>query len=330
MRTRAAEWPHGMTATSTHDTKRGEDARARILALSETPDDWAAALQQWRALNARLIEDVRPSPAHQYMLYQALVGAWQKTIDDDFVKRMQAYALKAAREGKQETSWTNPNEAYEKALQDYVAKLLDKSNSEFLASFGAFASRAALLGALNGLSQLTLKTLLPGVPDFYQGTERWDFSLVDPDNRRPVDYALREDIVAAAKDADLKNLIASWPDGRIKLLWTRKLLAIRRELPDVFLRGSYQPLEVAGPHRDHVVAFARGHRKDAVIVAVARWLSPFTDGGRVWPRAAIEGAINIQDFRVDTTDETNTGGSQLPLQELFADMPVAVMRATLK
>ncbi|HEY4142318.1 MAG TPA: malto-oligosyltrehalose synthase, partial [Pseudolabrys sp.] len=149
-----AEAPFGLTATATHDTKRGEDARARILALSEIPDDWAAALQQWRGLNARLIEDGRPSPAHQYMLYQALVGAWPETIDNNFVKRMQAYALKAAREGKQETSWTNPNEAYEKALQDYVVKLLDKSSDEFLASFGAFASRTALLGALNGLSQL--------------------------------------------------------------------------------------------------------------------------------------------------------------------------------
>lgn len=335
MKTRAESLPYNMTASATHDTKRGEDARTRILAISELAGEWTSLVGRWKSFNAQHIimqGHLRaPSLAFEYMLYQALLGAWPDRIDEDFVSRMKAYALKAAREAKLETSWLNPHDAYERNLGTFLDKILDPVRSpEFLESFGSFAERVSLLGGLNSLSQLTLKAMMPGVPDFYQGTELWDYSLVDPDNRRPVDYALREDIVAAAKDADLKNLIASWPDGRIKLLWTRKLLAIRRELPDVFLRGSYQPLEVVGPHRDHVVAFARGHRKDAVIVAVARWLSPFTDGGRVWPRAAIEGAINIQDFRVDTTDETNTGGSQFPLQDLFADMPVAVMRATLK
>jgi (1->4)-alpha-D-glucan 1-alpha-D-glucosylmutase len=335
MQARAENLPYNMTATATHDTKRGEDARARILAISELAGEWTSLVGRWKAFNAQHIVvqgPLRaPSLALEYMVYQALLGAWPDRIDGDFVSRMKAYALKAAREAKLETSWLNPHEAYERDLGTFLDNILDPVRSpEFLESFGSFAERVSLLGALNSLSQLTLKTMMPGVPDFYQGTELWDYSLVDPDNRRPVNFAMREDIVARARDSDWRNLIASWPDGRIKLLWTRKLLAIRRESPNVFLRGNYQPLEVTGPHRNHVIAFARGHRKDAVIVAVARWLSPFTDAGRKWPLAAIGGAINIQDFCVDTTDETNTRGNQLSLEELFADMPVAVMRATLK
>ena len=132
------------------------------------------------------------------MLYQALIGAWPERIDPDFIARMQGFALKAAREGKLETSWTNPNEAYEAGLTRFVGKLLDNSSDEFVASFGGFAARVALLGALNGLSQLALKALTPGVPDFYQGTELWDFSLVDPDNRRPVDFAARRQMLSKA------------------------------------------------------------------------------------------------------------------------------------
>ena len=193
---RAATAPGSLTATATHDTKRGEDARARNLALSELAPDWEAAVNGWAAGNAALADESggkrRPSKAHEYMLYQALIGAWEGHADTAFADRVEAYAVKAAREGKQETSWTNPNIDYEDALKRFLRRLLDPATSPgFLTSFAAFAERAALLGALNSLSQLALKTLLPGVPDFYQGAERWDFSLVDPDNRRPVDFAAR-------------------------------------------------------------------------------------------------------------------------------------------
>src|SRR5262249_16361425 len=186
-RQRLESGANGLTATATHDTKRGEDARARIVALSEIATDWDAAIKDWHSRNTAHVRysDGRrlPTKAHEYMIYQTLIGVWPGSIRDDLVSRVQAYALKAAREGKQQTSWNGPNETYEAALTCFVARLLDPQISAgFLGSFEKFARRTALLGALNSLSQLALKATLPGVPDFYQGTELWDLSLVDPDN----------------------------------------------------------------------------------------------------------------------------------------------------
>ena len=202
MQARAREWPHGMTATATHDTKRGEDARARIMALAEIPGEWTSAVARWKLLNAPHLSvdgDLRaPSATFEYMLYQALLGAWQPD-DASFPERMQEYALKAAREGKQETSWLNPHAAYETGVKSFIERILDPSLSgEFLNSLQTLAQRLSLLGALNSLSQITLKAMMPGVPDFYQGTELWDFSLVDPDNRRPVDFAERAGLLGDA------------------------------------------------------------------------------------------------------------------------------------
>jgi (1->4)-alpha-D-glucan 1-alpha-D-glucosylmutase len=184
-----------MTATATHDTKRGEDARARIMAITEISGEWTANVARWKVLNARhVVTDGNfraPSATFEYMLYQALLGAWQPE-DPAFVERLLAYALKAGREGKQETSWLNPHARYEEGVATFIARMMDRADSaEFLDSFEAIARRISLLGALNSISQITLKATLPGVPDFYQGTEFWDFSMVDPDNRRPVDYAVR-------------------------------------------------------------------------------------------------------------------------------------------
>src|SRR3984893_4420952 len=207
------------------------------------------------------------------MLYQVLLGAWPwGQRDDAFLERMQAYALKAAREGKQETGWLNPNEAYEAGLKTFIARILDRSASaEFLDSLETLAQRVALLGALNSLSQITLKATMPGVPDFYQGTEFWDLSLVDPDNRRPVDFTERADVLKLVERPDWQELARDWPNGHVKLAWTRHLLRLRNELADVFASGDYEPLEVSGPHADHVMAFARRRGRHAAIVAVARW-----------------------------------------------------------
>jgi (1->4)-alpha-D-glucan 1-alpha-D-glucosylmutase len=312
-----AETPFGLTATATHDTKRGEDARARILALAEMPEDWAAAVQGWQAQNARLTEG-GPSVAHQYMLYQALIGAWPETVDDEFVKRIQAYALKAAREGKQETSWTNPDEAYETALQDTIAKLLDKSNADFIASFSAFAARTNLLGALNSLSQLALKALLPGVPDFYQGTENWDFSLVDPDNRRPVDFAARRRNLAGP--AELAELAAHWHDGRIKLALTHALLRLRQDHAELFRSGNYEPVAVSGSQAGHVIAFARTKGRERLIVTIGRHFAPLTDGGRKWP-GIVDAALQIEGkYEALLGAEGTTTGVD------FTQIPVSVLR----
>jgi (1->4)-alpha-D-glucan 1-alpha-D-glucosylmutase len=332
MVTRFREWPHGMTSTATHDTKRGEDARARQLALAELPGEWATAVSRWKVLNAPHLVidgDMRsPSAPFEYMLYQALIGAWPNGPRDKvFLERMQAYALKAAREGKQETSWLNPNEAYENGLNIFLERILDPAQSgEFLNAVETFAKRTSLIGALNSLSQITLKATMPGMPDFYQGTEMWDFSLVDPDNRRPVDFAERAALLEKYQQPDWHNLAQQWDNGHLKLAWTRELLKRRNEMAEVFADGDYEPLEVTGPHADHVIAFARRHLRDAAIVVVARSFAPFTQDGRSWFDAStLDARVIAPGFSIEGATETD--GSELSVAELFNNLPVAIMKA---
>ena len=330
MRHRATEWPHGMTATATHDTKRGEDARARIMALAEIPGEWASAVGRWKIANAQHLaigENIRaPSATSEYMLYQALLGAWQPN-DASFMERMQAYALKAAREGKQETSWLNPHEGYEAGLTAFIARILDPALSgDFLNALQALAERLSLLGALNSLGQITLKATMPGVPDFYQGTELWDFSLVDPDNRRPVDFALRARLLGALENPDWGRLARDWPSGHLKLAWTRHLLKLRTELAEIFADGDYEPLEVSGDQRDHFIAFARRKGRDAAITVVTRWFAPLTDGGRHWPGSEnYDAALNVSGYAVEGFADADA--TQLRLSDLLAHLPVAVLKA---
>jgi (1->4)-alpha-D-glucan 1-alpha-D-glucosylmutase len=332
MMTRAREWPHGMTATSTHDTKRGEDARARLIALAEMPGEWTSAVARWKVLNApHLVTEGAmraPSASFEYMLYQALIGAWPlRQRDHSFVERMQAYALKAAREGKQETSWLNPNEPYERGVRTFIERILDPAASaEFLNALDTLAQRVALLGALNSLSQLTLKATMPGVPDFYQGTEFWDLSLVDPDNRRPVNFGERAKVLALVETPDWESMVQNWPNGHLKLAWTRHLLKLRVELSDLFANGDYEPLDVSGPRRGHVIAFARRRGHEAVIVAVAKSFAEFSDGGRVWPRAeSYEATLDVSGYSVQGFAEADA--TALRVSDLFRHFPAAVLRA---
>jgi (1->4)-alpha-D-glucan 1-alpha-D-glucosylmutase len=183
----------------------------------------------------------------------------------------------------------------------------------------------ALLGALNSLSQLTLKATMPGVPDFYQGTEHWDLSLVDPDNRRPVDFVERGAALSALRAPDWQSLAQNWADGRLKLAWTAHLLKLRAELEDVFTHGDYQPLDVSGPHRDHVIAFARRRGKDAAIIAVARHFAPFSQAGRAWPSAAsFDAEISLDGLSIDSVGEASKA---LEASALFQLLPVAVLKA---
>ena len=322
----AESMPHGLIATATHDTKRGEDARMRILALAEMPQDWRTEVRRWSEMNAVHVHRERlgrqPSAGHEYMMYQALIGSWPlEGIDQSFVDRMQDYALKAAREGKLETSWANPNEGYEERLRAFIAAILDPARSAaFIEAMSAFAKRPALLGALNSLSQLALKLTLPGVPDFYQGTELWDLSLVDPDNRRPVDFAGRQALLDG--DASWQTLRETWPDGRIKMALTRRLLAMRNDFADQFRDGRYAPLTVAGAHADHVIAFVRAPRRKKLIVLVGRHFAPLTDGGRIWPQGWDARLPAGKRYR----DLLRGGAEAAPdLATLFADVPVAVL-----
>jgi (1->4)-alpha-D-glucan 1-alpha-D-glucosylmutase len=316
--------------------------RARLLALSAMPDEWMQAVTQWRALNESSVIQVKdrggtrraPSRTHEYLLYQTIVGALPaEGIEPDFAERIAAYAVKAAREGKLETSWMNPNIAYEDALQQFTKQILDPSRSVvFLESMTGFARRLAVLGALNGMSQLTLKAMMPGVPDFYQGTEFWELSLVDPDNRRLPDFAARAEALRKAEAGpSWERLAAAGNDGHVKLAWTRALLELRRSLPHVFTHGGYQPLEVRGRDRDHIIAFARASGVDTVVVVVGRHFGAPTEGGRQWPASnrweaevVLEGVGDVA-WRSLMGHDRIPAASAIAVASLFGPLPAAVL-----
>ncbi|HXW28456.1 MAG TPA: malto-oligosyltrehalose synthase, partial [Xanthobacteraceae bacterium] len=251
----------------------------------------------------------------------------------DFVERVKAYAVKAAREGKEQTSWLNPDHQYEKALCGFLDQLLDhQASAAFIESFDAFARRAALIGALKSLTQTVLKVTLPGIADFYQGTEFWDLSFVDPDNRRRVDFASRQSSLREIADhPDWGDLADRWPDGRIKLALVRRLLAFRQQLADVFAHGDYRPISISGPHRNEVLAFARSSPREAAIVVAARLMRRASDGGRRWPTGdAWNGSVVLEGFSSLRNALTGAKIRELPavpLCELFEQIPVAVLQA---
>lgn len=322
MAARTREHPHGMTATSTHDTKRAEDARTRILAISELADEWLVSTERWRSLNTPLRASVVIASEHEYLLYQALIGAWpSEGVTPDFISRIQAFMIKAAREGKEQTSWLNPNEIYENSLRVFIEMLLDEKQSGlFLREFGAFAERTALIGALNSLTQMTLKATMPGVPDFYQGSELWDLSLVDPDNRRPVDFFLRQAALDESQVPNWSALAADWRSGRIKLALTRHVLATRNQMPELFADGEYVALDVIGSDAEHVIAFARRQRDQSVVTLTLRHFGKLTDGGRRWP------SFETIDATVETASARLPGfGSDIRVGEVLRPLPCAVI-----
>ena len=335
---RARQWPQAMLSTATHDTKRGEDARARLALLSEIPREWGRRVLQWLRLNrsrrAEIEGEIVPDRNVEYLFYQTLFGAWPPglTLDDvgaveHLAERVDAYMIKAVRERKLDTSWSNPNPDYEAALTRYVRGVLDASRpSPFLADFHGFVASMARAGAITSLAQLALKLTVPGVPDIYQGCELWDFSMVDPDNRRPVDWEEREALLDEMDRAAPAELAAGWQDGREKLFATRRLLALRRAHPELFAAGDYQPLEVAGEHGPHLCAFVRSRGGVSLAVAVPRLVHRLCRGGDSpnWADGEIVLPANRvwQDVftlrRLDRRD-------RFPARELFAEFPVAVL-----
>jgi (1->4)-alpha-D-glucan 1-alpha-D-glucosylmutase len=294
---RLRSWPHTMLATSTHDSKRAEDVRARINVISEIPAEWRLRVREWRRLNRshkRLVNNQpAPSPNDEYLLYQTLLGAWSAESSSDenarkmFGQRIEAYMLKAIREAKRNTSWVNQNTEYETAVSSFVSALLDPGvENGFLNDFVPFQRRVARIALWNSMSQALLKLTSPGVPDIYQGNELWDFSLVDPDNRRPVDYGLSQkmfeslrSLISAPDASSLNRLLETPEDGRIKLYMICKALCLRRQWPDLFQRGEYVPLTVTGARAEHVVAFARRHKETSAIVISPRLVAGFIDDG---------------------------------------------------
>ncbi|WKZ33555.1 MAG: malto-oligosyltrehalose synthase [Thermodesulfobacteriota bacterium] len=291
----AEERPHSMNATSTHDTKRGEDARARINVLSELPGEWEAALRRWSAVNRKKKQRAGglgvPDRNDEYFLYQTLLGSFpfEEGGLPEYRERIKAYMKKAVREAKIHTAWLRPDTEYEEGFMRFIDGILGSPDNGFLKEFLPLQRKAAWYGMINSLSQLVIKAASPGVPDLYQGTELWDLSLVDPDNRRPVDFGLRKALLdgirnRAAEDrgALIKEMLASPEDGRVKLFATHAALNERRSHHGLFRDGSYEPIEAEGALRRHLAAFARVLGEEAAIVVAPRLMARVVPE-REWP-----------------------------------------------
>ena len=300
---RQRNWPDTLLATSTHDTKRSEDVRARMVAISEMPELWRRSLQRWRIANRRWKRRINdreaPDGNEEYLLYQTLLGTWpvqlsgvpEEAATAEYIGRIQAYMGKALHEAKLNTSWIQPNEEWDAAIHDFVRRILDSSpRNKFLPNFLSVVQEIARLGAINSLTQTLLKLTSPGVPDIYQGNETWDFSLVDPDNRRPVDYQRRREMLESLSASTPNELIQNWPDGRIKMFLTQRVLQLRREHVDLFQRGEYLALAANGTFAECCISFARRLGNQWIVVIAQRLSSRlgFPPVGERWKDTSLE------------------------------------------
>ena len=327
-------WPHAMNALSSHDSKRSEDVRARLNVLSELPDEWRYHCTVWRDMNRdkkeRYKGTMAPDANVEYLLYQTLVGAFPLDLEnmDDWAERIKEYMVKACREAKEHTSWLSPDGGYEKALCRFIDRLLTKGKENlFLGDFVPFARKVAQFGVFNSLAQTLIKITAPGLPDIYQGTELFDFSLVDPDNRRPVDFMRRKALLEEIRSRPF----GGWPEyadeknryDRMKLYLVYSALQVRKQQSSLFQTGSYLPLEAVGRFAEHVIAFARVHGRRYCVTVVPRWLTEIISSGEeplgaVWEDTMLplpEGdAISWTNAM---TGERYDAMQSLPLQDLF-------------
>jgi (1->4)-alpha-D-glucan 1-alpha-D-glucosylmutase len=352
---RQASWRNSLLATSTHDNKRSEDVRARINVLSEIPTDWYRAIRSWQLLNrdkkVLVAGDQVPSTNDEYFFYQTLVGTWplcgmNEKEYVEFVSRIGTHMEKALREAKVHTSWISPNIEYESAFQSFLAAILERSaENNFLSAFQLFQARIARPGIFNSLSQTLLKITSPGVPDFYQGTEVWNFSLADPDNRRPVDYDLPRSLLQQLRKTDdqgmenlVDQLIQDPADGAIKLYVTQAALRFRRANRELFARGSYTGLRVTGKKQRHVITFSRSYRQKEVVIAAGRFFAllgadkSLPVGKETWSDTAVIlrrqlAATHYRELftgRLIATEKRN-GNLVLPISEVFSRLPIALL-----
>ncbi|MFJ2457481.1 malto-oligosyltrehalose synthase [Pseudomonas neuropathica] len=335
---RLKEFPDNLLATATHDHKRGEDTRARLAVLSERSHWYAEQIELWRALARPVrVDDQMPSSGDELILYQALLGSWPLQLRDDdqagfadYAKRIWQWQQKALREAKLQSSWSAPSESYENAAQAFTEKLLTGEEGELLrAALSKTVNSIAAAGALNGLAQTLLRMTVPGVPDLYQGNEFWDFSLVDPDNRRPVDYAAREH--ALHEPLPAVELLANWRDGRIKQALIAQVLKLRVEHAELFRRGSYQALEVLGSQAHNVLAFAREHAGKQAIVIVPVRCATLLENGAVpqvdalrWgdTRVVLPFAASATNLKGLFSSSAVTKNRELNISDALGDVPV--------
>lgn len=335
---RFEKFPYTMLATSTHDTKLSEDVRARLYALSELAEEWGGWVLEWNALTeqhlTQLGGETAPDARDRYRFFQILLGAWpleESEAGPVLQQRLREHFRKAVSEAKRHTSILQANEAYFAACEKYSDAVCSPSASpEFFASFLPAAARVARLGMVNSLTQLVLKCTVPGVPDFYQGNEIWDFSLVDPDNRREVNFPLRQKLLAQVTAAPLVSLVENWRDGGIKLRTMQQLLKFRQRMPELFSTGDYQPLEGEGIHKDHLIAFRR-NSKDASLLVVVPRLTAKIGGpplGLVWDDTCLPPQNDKTQWRDLFSERTFPAAEPLYLKALFAELPFAVLEGT--
>jgi (1->4)-alpha-D-glucan 1-alpha-D-glucosylmutase len=348
-RARARTHPHSMLATATHDTKRGEDVRVRIDVLSELPEEYRQHVERWHQLNAPFRKLLPPGPApepnDEIFLYQTLVGAWPPGAEAvevaGFVGRLVTVAIKSVKEAKRRTSWAFPDEEYEQAVAEFVRRICETGRrNPFLDDFVPFQRRVAHLGMVNGLAQTLLKLTCPGVPDIYQGSELWHLAMVDPDNRRPVDYGLRQRLLGSL-DGPLPVDVAMWGDGAVKQELIHRTLELRRRAPELFDHGAYRPLPVRGARAGHCIAFARQTPDHAVVVAVPLLLARLWSNGTTvpplggaWrgvhvdaPHRSLSGRWRNLLTGADLMAVERRGTPVLSGPELFAAFPLALLES---
>jgi len=337
MTRRAQRWPSNLSATATHDTKRGEDARARLALLSEMPRDWLTAVESWNRqlleIDGKLVRGIHKEDA--WLFYQALVGAWPGDITleqeeelQDLAGRLSAFMTKALREAKQRSSWTDPDGLYEEHIERFVQCHFERRNRALLRDVRAMITRLEPAGMVNSLVQLTLKMTLPGVPDVYQGTELPDYSLVDPDNRRPVDFEKRRRLLAELRDRPARQTMKNWRSGWPKFWLTMRLLALRQDYPDIFAQGGYEALTVEGEEASHVLAFSRAlERGPRIIVALPLRILKHADPWSVsWLGAAFSHThLRLQGDAYNSLDGKRFEGPDVSLGTLWQSLPVAVL-----
>jgi (1->4)-alpha-D-glucan 1-alpha-D-glucosylmutase len=346
---RLARWPGSLLATSTHDTKRAEDVRTRLDALSEIPAEWTSRVRSWQRINRRFGRRLggasAPDRTEETLLYQTLVGTWPEEVGpaasgwDGYLARIRAYMEKALREAKRHTSWNRVDPEYEAAIARFVESVL--GSPVFVAEFDPFARRVSLAGRLSSLSQTALKGVSPGVADVYQGTELWDLSLVDPDNRRRVDFAKRSAMLEeldtrlaggrGGRSGLVQEVVANLADGRAKLLLLATLLRLRRDSPGLFLDGAYLPLAAQGGDARHVVALARTFGREALVCIVPRLLLGLIDRGLPLVREAeVPLSPPLRRPWTDALTGREHRGEVLDVGACLADFPVALLTATLE
>lgn len=344
-KTRASHWNHTMNTTSTHDTKRGEDVRARLNVLSEIPDEWQQHVKLWSRINRRKkkkVGDIQaPDKNDEYFLYQTLIGSFPffESEYDEYIERIKKYVIKAVREAKVHTAWLKPDTDYEDAFMLFIDKILNRfDNNIFLKEFLPFQRKISFYGIFNSLSQTLLKISAPGLPDFYQGTELWDLNLVDPDNRRAVDYEKRHnyltEIQRHEKDDNLRlinDLLSNRQDGRIKLFLVYKALQVRKNYQSLFENGSYIPLEVEGKYKNHIIAFTRNDGHQWAVAIAPRSLTTLIEAGEyplgveVWEDTHINFPEDIHSWDNMITNQQLNSEGKLWVADILKNFPLGLL-----